>query len=358
MEFNAIDLTNFKKFDRDSFTFSKSFNVIIGRNGAGKSSILEAIELIGQNKHKTYYEKQINISTDKKYFTISAEISINSAIATARIKFVDGKLTRTVNDIPKNLQDIDYIKSIFFDGRQLELVMIAPSHRREFLDDIVEVLYPSYRDIRIKFIDIQKKRNLVLKRSQKKLFSTGVIDEPADLKSWDSKFIELSIIISEYRLKVIDTINSNLQKAEIIYKSGIDPIVPIIINNTQESMDFMRQKLTSNRRHDIVKGFTTIGPQADDWSIKWDSLDIIKSASRGEKRVSFIRVIISIFNIINEISNNKAVLLIDDPLSELDENNRKNILEQISALKGQIIMTVLPNQKNLFKDIDVSFIEI
>ncbi len=344
-----LTLTNFRKFETKTLEFDKNIVIFYGHNAQGKSSILEAIYLINTGISPwASMNEFVNINQSNQIFTRIESLEDDKSYVyykdeEKRVFKIEGK-----NTIPSKF--FENRSANIFNPEKIELLMISPSQRREFLDDTILKYDYEYQTLIKDFKKILRQRNAYLKKLAKLFYDKGVIaiNDP-QLNFWSNHFSLTSAYILQNRIKLIKELSNN--EYEIKYKTDID-FDKRKLNNIEYLRECFERELEKNKRRDIATGYTNVGPHRDDWDILNDR-DIRKFGSRGEKRLAIGKLIFETQQIIFNKTRNYPVLLLDDIASELDIFNTKKIFDKKLLNKQQTFITVIDYKslpKNILKD--------
>ena len=341
-----LTLKNFRKFEDKSFEFNKNIVVFYGHNAQGKSSVLEAIYLINSGLSPwASMNEFVNINQSSQIYTRIESIEDERLYVyfkdeEKRVFKIDGKNTRAVVFFQNRSANI-------FNPEKIELLMISPSQRREFLDDTIFKYDYEYETLIKDFKKILRQRNAYLKKLAKLFYDKGVIaiNDP-QLNFWSNHFSLTSAYILHNRIKLAKELSSN--EYDIKYKTGIE-FDKRKLNNIEYLRECFEKELEKSKKRDIATGYTNVGPHRDDWDISKDR-DIRKFGSRGEKRLAIGKLIFQTQEIIYNKTGHYPILLLDDIASELDILNTKKIFDKKLLNKQQTFITVI-DYKSLPKDI-------
>jgi DNA replication and repair protein RecF len=319
---------------------SQKVTVITGRNGSGKTSIIEAIYVALQGSSFKGTDNDM-LSTNTPWWRID-------------IMFDDGT-KRTVTYNPEKLQSkkqfiIDDKNSyrltpknkypiVLFEPDDLRLLNGSPVRRRQFIDRFISQLNPQYALQLHKYERALRQRNNLLKKQY--------INND-ELFVWDVALSEYGAYIVEQRIIFIEQINSKLNSA---YDSITGPKDSVSVHYSHTFIGDIKQKIlnelhTTSARDKII-GSTSIGPHRHDMIFKFNDSPALTSASRGEVRTIVLALKFLEVEIIENITGVPPLILLDDVFSELDETRQKALSDTIRA--HQIIITstnVLPGKKN------------
>ena len=331
MYINKIKLQNFRNYNEQEIILNKSINVFYGDNAQGKTNILEAIFLCTFGKSfRTNKEKElIKLGKDNANVIIEYEK-----------KDRDGKISISISDkkqilvngikIKKLSELLGNINIVIFTPDDINILKGGPALRRRFLDMMIGQLKPNYVYTLNMYIKTLEQRNNYLRQIKEENKPENLLD------IWDEKLIEYADIIYKYRKEFIDKIK---KKINIIHKKITDEKEEINIQyiSNCESKEVYSELLKQRRKLDIIKGFTTKGIHRDDFEIYINNKELSIYGSQGQNRTAILSLKLSELQVIYDEIEEEPILLLDDFMSELDINRRKNFLNNIN--NTQVIIT-------------------
>jgi DNA replication and repair protein RecF len=337
-----LKLKNFRKFKDLELEFSSNIVVLHGDNAQGKSSILEAIHLILNGK-SPWSGSDEYVHNDQNGITKHSRIEIE----------IDKKIYAHYKDKNRKVYMIDDHKTTskkffsqntatIFNPEKIDLLMLSPSHRRDFLDETISHTNYEYPTILKKFKKIIRQRNSYLKKLSKQFYEKGIIarNDP-QLNFWTKQLAELSAQIYKERISIIKKFEKkNFELKYTFCDKDINSIVEAK-GDLKIIEDVLKKCLEEIKKKDIATGYTNIGPHRDDWNIFTDQ-DIKKYGSRGQKRVAIGNLIFKAHEIIAQEIGHYPTLLLDDIASELDQENTEEIFDK----------DVLGNQQTFITTVD------
>lgn len=341
-----IILQNFRKFKNQTFEFKKNIVVLYGANAQGKSSVLEALYLINSGvspwaSMNEYVNIEQNSQIHTRIETIENEKSyVYYRDEKKRIYKINGKNVKPQTFFNKRAANI-------FNPEKIDLLMISPQQRREFLDDTISKYDYEYSTLLKDFKKILRQRNAYLKKLSKLFYEQGIvaINDP-QLNFWTEHFCLVSAYILKKR--VLLTRELSVKEYSIKYRSNIF-FDGRKISNTEYLKECIEEKLEQSKKRDIATGYTNVGPHRDDWDI-FKERDIRKFGSRGEKRLAIGKLVFQTQDIVFNKTSHYPILLLDDIASELDILNTKKIFDKELLNKQQSFITVI-DYNSLPKDI-------
>lgn len=350
MYINKIKLQNFRNYNEQEINLNKSINVFYGDNAQGKTNILEAIFLCTFGKSfRTNKEKElIKLGKDNANVIIEYEK-----------KDRDGKISISISDkkqilvngikIKKLSELLGNINIVIFTPDDINILKGGPALRRRFLDMMIGQLKPNYVYTLNMYIKTLEQRNNYLRQIKEEKKPENLLD------IWDEKLIEYADIIYKYRKEFIDKIK---KKINIIHKKITDEKEEINIQYTSncESKEVYSELLKQRRKLDIIKGFTTKGIHRDDFEIYINNKELSIYGSQGQNRTAILSLKLSELQVIYDEIEEEPILLLDDFMSELDINRRKNFLNNIN--NTQVIITCAEKIEFLKENVDYCLYQV
>ena len=340
MVVKKISVNGLRSYALYSAELHPEVTLIIGKNGTGKTTLLEAIYFMHRGTSFRGRDRDII-----PYESTNAEIKINfdnEEIRKAQITLqADGKIAKqfhTDGVKTARLGTKHKLPVVLFEPDELRLLTSSPGRRRDFLDGIIARLSPTYSTVLSRFNRSLAQRNELLKQ-----FDAMKRDVwESHLFAWDVKLAELSSTIIKTRINFID--HSNKQLSRIYSHIAGDEHI-LSAKYLSELSDIKSEGLhqhilgylESNRQSDAFRGYTSIGPHRDDFTLSLDSHGAAETASRGEMRTIMLAFKLLEVELQEHHSGQKPLILLDDVFSELDSDRE---LQLINSLKNyQTIIT-------------------
>lgn len=322
-----IYLENFRNYENQKIEFNKEKNIIYGLNGQGKTNIIEALYYFCTCKSfRSIHDKEV-IRFGCEYAHIRIDFVDKFKKNTADIYITDNKSVKVNGvNLEKLSEIIGMINMVIFTPEQLNLIKEGPSVRRNFLDVFISQTKPMYFKYLMNYYKVLKQRNNLLKN--KKMFSSVDV--------WDEKMAEYGIKICEMRKNAIYSINENIKRYKSADENYVLEYVPNIKNDFTDKENFIKQlKLSFDR--DVEKGITMTGPHRDDFEVLLNGKSLKKYGSQGQTRTGVLKIKLAECEMIKELTGEEPVLLLDDVLSELDEERRNYFTKNTEG--RQVIIT-------------------
>lgn len=326
MQILDLKLLNFRNYEKLELQFNPYKNIIIGKNGMGKTNIVEAIYVLALTKSFRGSKENVII----KYNTDLARIE-----GTIKDKYKDTYKVIIKNNEKKvkinntNIDRIsDYISRInivLFTSEDLKLIKDTPNTRRKLINIELSQFSNDYLKILTMYNKVLKQRNSYLKL----LYVNGNASKDYfDILT--NQLIEIGMKVNKYRADFIDNISKYIEDnyEKITKKSGLKLVYKSdFLNKSKEELIKM-YKRELNR--DITLGKTNIGVHRDDYEFYLNDKNLKDYGSEGEQKNAVISLKLAEINIFKEEKNVNPILILDDLFSELDQQKINNILKFIS----------------------------
>ncbi|MBQ3309133.1 DNA replication and repair protein RecF [Candidatus Saccharibacteria bacterium] len=324
----SVKLENFRSHESYFLDSENNTTLILGENGCGKTSVLEAIYIAMQGKSFRAVDKEI-VKRGAEYYRVELNLK-NSEKIVAFYEMNKNKKTYLIEDkrfmrLPRTYK----YPVVLFLPEDLHLVATSPTKRREYFDRLISQINDGYGVILNKYNKILKQRNELLKRDVVSL---------DDVFSWDILLAKYGVEIRKYREMVASEIGlrisevyrdiaNNDDEPELLYDSytgevGESEFLKLL------QMDFERDKLM---------GHTNFGVHKDDFRFIFNHSLADGSASRGETRSMILALKFIEAEILEEKLRKKPIVLLDDVFSELDKNRQASLVKNFS--QNQVILT-------------------
>ncbi|MBR3138563.1 DNA replication and repair protein RecF [Candidatus Saccharibacteria bacterium] len=326
MIIKSIKLVNFRNHTKYNLECTNETSLIIGENGSGKTSVLEAIYILTRGKSFRATDPDI-IKRGTEFYRI--ELQYQNGEKT--VATYDGKSKNFIISDKKNkrLPKKNKYPIILFLPSDLNLISHSPGRRRDYYDRIFSQFNEQYAVSLSKYEKALKQRNELLKEdnlSQDKLFSWNIMLSKygTDIYKLRKQYINE---INQQLTDVYRSIANNQDEINIIYKSDLK----------NPSSDSYLKQLEDNFTKDSYLGHTSFGIHRDDYIFYFNHKPADGSASRGETRSVILALKFTEANLLKQKNNQTPVILLDDVFSELDEARRKSLIKNFK--NNQVIIT-------------------
>ncbi len=341
-----LSVENFRSHSKYTINLSPTITAITGMNGSGKTSLIEALFIALQGSSFKGLDKDV-LKQQSPWWRVEVEldnclervITYDPDLITSRKKImIDGKVSC-------RMTSKDRYPVVLFEPDNLRLLNGSPSRRRRFIDQFISQLDPAYLNTVRKYDRALKQRNNLLKNNTL---------NGNELFVWDMALSEYGAIIIDKRIAFIEQLNSQLDQA---YNQIAKSKDQVSIHYSHTYIGNIKQKLLNDlaksKERDKALGFTSVGPHRHDVVFKFNNYPALEVASRGEVRSIILALKFLEVEIIEQITGQKPIILLDDVFSELDDERQRSLLT--TGHQVIITSTKMPNKiKQKIKLIELS----
>ena len=326
MLIKSITLKNFRNHTDYFLECNPTTTLILGENGCGKTSVLEAIYILTQGKSFRATDPDI-IKRETEFYRI--ELIYDNGTKTAAVYNNTKKTFQTSDKKSTRLSVKNKYPVILFLPSDLNLIGGAPSRRRDYFDRFFSTLNQNYASALSKYNKALTQRNKLLKSDFLTLES---------LFPWNVLLAKNGLILKNFRHEFIEETNQYLTDT---YRSIAENNDEVKINYTTDYQDLSESDflklLEKNYEKDKILGHTSIGIQKDNFEFIFNNKLADGSASRGETRSIILALKFIEARLITEKLHEKPIILLDDVFSELDEKRREALVDNFK--NHQVIIT-------------------
>lgn len=342
MVLKQIDLQNFRLHRSTSISFSDSLNLIIGGNGQGKTSILEAIYYLCTTKNLNLASEGDVVLFGEQFFN-----------AEGRFQDLIENKTRIYYDSAKNrksffLDEKQIFKSADVIGRFPIVTLIQPDHaitlgspsdRRRFIDSVVSQTSHAYLEILLDYNKILRQRSSLLSQLKenrsRELFEQLEAWTESLVKSGAELIVQRIEFIEEFK-KFVKEAYSRIIEADEIPDIVYDSIPEIYPDNAAERF---AQELNASREDELRRGMNLTGPHRDDFIFYINGNELKRFGSQGQHKTFQIALRFAQFFFIKEKLGKTPIFLMDDVFGELDAYRGRKISKYLAEV-GQAFITM------------------
>lgn len=323
-----LDVFSVRNIQSASLLPSSGINFITGANASGKSSLLEAIFILGRARSfRTTHIKQV-ITFDQSNLIVSAQNRLaNGSISTIGIKIDSKQYEIRIDQENKHKADLAYALPVqLIHPKSYRLLDSGPQIRREFLDWGIFNHNKNFLPIWRKYNKVLQQRNAMLKQRQLK-----------QLSAWNRELFEYGCLVNEFRLKYLQALQPVfLEMAGRFLQSGQIDLRYVSGWDDRQTLD---QVLKGDLEKDLRYGFTSSGPHRADFLTTLNNRLAKDYLSRGQQKLLVLALMLSQVRLLNLDDRNNCCILIDDLTAELDTENRVKLLEYLTLLGCQVFIT-------------------
>lgn len=325
MQLQSLKLLNFRNYNQLSVTFDKHLNVIYGKNGSGKTNLVEAIYVLAITRSFKQINDKTLIKNGTNLAKIEGVLKDNYQNTFKVIISPDGKKVKIDNNKVTRISDyVSRINIVLFNPNDLKMVKDTPSIRRKYLNIGLSQLYVEYLKLLNDYNKLLKIRNAYLKQ----MYLNGNA-LTTYLQVVTEKMVDFGLQIFEMREQYLKMINQYLQQIyeDIVGEGKLE--LEYLSDYKRKNKADLINLYNKNLKRDLAFGKTNIGIHHDDFRFTLDGYDLKDYGSEGQQKNAVISWKFSEICIFKNIKKVTPILILDDLLSELDVDKIKNILHFI-----------------------------
>jgi len=336
MFIESIKLLNFRNYEELNINFSNKINCFSGKNGAGKTNLLDAVYYLSLTKSAFNSKDVENINFGNDFFSIKGEFKINDRRHQVLCSFNKGqkKIFQTDHqDYGKLSEHIGRFPLVLIAPNDTDIIRDHSENRRKFFDGIISQMSKKYLNGLLNYKKVLIQRNALLKQ----FAYTGSIDEDLltpynlqmvsfgkDIFNERSKFLKryLPVFTEHYR-----QLSDRSEKVSIRYESDL-------------LKEYTADTLLKNLSRDILLQRTSSGIHRDDYKFEINDHHLKRYGSQGQQKSFLIALKMAQFELIKKEKKFNPILLLDDIFDKLDEIRIKKLLNMVNSKSfGQLFIS-------------------
>ena len=339
MALGRLDITAVRNLASVSVDSLETINVFHGKNGSGKTSVLESVFLLGMTRSFRGGQIKTLIAQGEEQCTVYGEVQRDqgTAIGLGVSRDRDGGLQAKIGGEPVSAASelAEQLPLQVINAESFNLLTGSPSDRRQFLDwGVFHVEHGFYRSWQ-RFQRALKQRNALLRH--------GRIDT-SDLAAWDRDLCKYGGRVDEYRSRyfqslepvfqnLVKRLSPDLDGLELRYRRGWDKSLTL------------EESLAGALQSDLQQGFTHSGPQRADIKVSIGGLGAGDVLSRGQQKLVVCALKLAQGQLLTETRRFACIYLVDDLPSELDRDHTRLVAEVLGELQTQVFITCVDDNE-------------
>lgn len=339
MVIRELGLIDFRNYRELFVGFDAHINVFIGRNGQGKTNLLEAIHLLTHLESFRTRRLAPMIRNGGPLAQLQAVVETADSVHRARIELTPRGKRVWLDDgpVPKVSAYISTFFSLLFNADRLYEYRQFPGQRRTFFDRYLSFLDAAHLEDLKAMREVLQQKNRLLKSPQ-----------PRGLAEWDELFLAKSYAIVKRRQDMAQQVGDRLASLFAALTGRGETLGlryrPSLKGDPGEWPERLRQ--VAARERDL--GHAVVGPQRDDYRLTLDGEREDEAFSQGEYRVGMLALILAMNGVLEERLHFAPALLADDLFSELDPHIQRQVMGHLERLPNQVFITTTHSIEQLF----------
>lgn len=336
MHLQQLHLVNFKNYEDSELQLSEGINCFVGRNGSGKTNLLDAVHYLSICKSYMNPVDRQNIRFDQAFFVIQGEwikddqnIHIHCAVKQGAKKV----FRRNKKEYEKLADHVGQFPAVMISPYDRDLISEGSEFRRKWMDGIISQFDRSYLELIQRYAKILAQRNALLKNmAEHRLFDRESIEV------WDHQMVEIGERIHERRKEFVEEFIPVFQKHYKSIGGGAEEVGLTYRSQLNEAS--FKTLLEQNEMKDAHTRYTNAGIHRDDLIFEINGHPIRKFGSQGQQKSFLIALRLAQYEWLKNHLNTRPVLLLDDIFDKLDHERVERLIRLVAdQFFGQVLIT-------------------
>jgi DNA replication and repair protein RecF len=327
---SRIRITTFRCLRAAELELDPRRNYVFGPNGAGKTSLLEAVFVLGRGRSFRTRQMRRLVQHGSDGFAIFGEAEAEGVSRRLGVAYRAGRLEKKVDGQPAaGMAQLAALLPVHaIDPSMHGLVEGGPSERRRFLDWGVFHVEHDYLDTWKRYRRVLSQRNAALKHSA----------GSAELRPWSEALVEAGTTVEQSRRRYLERL------APLVDEFGrrmLDAPLTLDYRPGWPAEATLAEALTAGEARDRQSGTTESGPHRAELVLRLADRRVQDEASRGQQKLTAAALILAQVALESADRPLRSVLVVDDPVAELDARSLQRLLAALGDLRAQLVFTAL-----------------
>jgi DNA replication and repair protein RecF len=332
-----LNIFNFRNYDQVGVEFNSSIHCLLGKNGSGKTNLLDAIYYLSFTRSSLIASDTQNIRNGEGLFSIRGTFVKGEHAHEISCVFQPGQkkvMKEDGNEYNKLSEHLGKFPSVMIAPNDIELIWDGGEVRRKFIDTLISQIDREYLHALIVYTGQLKMRNSLLKR----FADLGKINNDL-LDVCNQQLIPAGDVIAQKRRVFLEKFTPHFQR-HYKYLSGSGPESVSINYRSGIDGNSLADALTKNLNRDMAMQRTTAGVHRDDFVFLLDDLELKRHGSQGQQKSFLIALKLAEFDVLTEYKKFKPILLLDDIFDKLDDERIARLIALVgNGTFGQLFIT-------------------
>lgn len=325
MILSDLSIINFKNISQKQLQFHAKINCFVGRNGVGKTNILDSIYLLAFGKSYFNPITKHNIQHGEDFFVVDGNFQKNGSTQQIVVSVKKGqkKIIKKNGKIYDKISDhIGEIPLVIISPADRDLIIEGSEVRRKFVDSVIAQGNRTYLENLIQYQRVVAQRNALLK-----YFAANFTFDNATLQVYNEQMSSLGMHLFDQRSQFIEQFQPILQERYQNISNAREQVS--FIYKSQLHQDDFEQGLQTALEKDKKLQYSTFGIHKDDFLFEIENYPIKKFGSQGQQKSYLIALKFAQYDFMKQQKGTKPLLLLDDIFDKLDEERVQKIIEMV-----------------------------
>jgi DNA replication and repair protein RecF len=336
MSLSQLTITNLRSIEQVELVLPPDLSLVYGGNGSGKTSLLEAIFLLGRGRSFRTRNTERLIRRGQDHLRVIGRIHRGCEVSTVvGVELAGEGVTARIGGRPAaSLAELSQAFPVqVIEPGVHRLVEEGGYGRRRWLDWAVFHVEPSFVETWTRYTRTLKQRNAALKT------------DPGQAPVWDTELVRLGEAIAESRRRLLEALTPYWQEA-VGALTGL-PVELHYLRGWNQELS-LKEALVASRARDEARHLTHWGPHRADVGVRLHGRPAREVLSRGQQKLVAVAMTLAQLRFLKATTDLTPTLLLDDPAAELDGVHLARFIAQVSQLRCQLVVTSLHAESRLF----------
>ncbi|HET9858569.1 MAG TPA: DNA replication/repair protein RecF [Nocardioidaceae bacterium] len=354
-----LSLHNFRSYVDVEVALDPGVTAFIGRNGQGKTNIVEAIDYIARlASHRVASDAPlVRHGTDQA--VVRTAVVRDERQALLEVEINPGRSNRArinKSPLPRSREMIGMVRTVLFSPEDLTLVKGDPSDRRRFLDDLLILRTPRLAGVRADYDRVLRQRNSLLKTAgAARRGSTSSEAALSTLGVWNSHLARTGAELLAARLTLVEELRPLVGKAyeavargatrsdaTMAYRSSFElPVQEGAAPDRSALAESILAEVDRRRGDELDRGISLVGPHRDELTLMLGPLPVKGYASHGESWSFALALRLASYDLLRA-GGDDPILILDDVFAELDTERRRRLAEMVADAEQVLVTAAVP----------------
>jgi len=336
MSLVEIAVTNLRCIEQAELAVAPSLTLFWGDNGSGKTSLLEAMFMLGRGRSFRTRNNERLIRYEQDHLRVTGRVRAPSRAEQAIGLEVsrEGTIARVHGHPAQSLGELSQVFPVqVIDPGVHRLVEEGGYRRRRWVDWAVFHVEPRFMDTWLRYTRALKQRNAALKQPG------------SDADAWNPELARLGESIGESRLHLLEQLLPYWRET-VLALSGLEVELHYLKGWSQDQT--LLEALQGSRTRDALRQATHVGPHRADVTVRLHGRPARDVLSRGQQKLVAAAMTVAQLRLLQDTTRTAPTLLLDDPAAELDGERLERFIAQVAQLRCQLVVTSLQSGSRLF----------
>jgi DNA replication and repair protein RecF len=330
MSLDSLGIEDFRCIERAELVLDDRCNVISGENASGKTSLLEAIFVLGRGRSFRTAKAETLIRNGTAAFQLTGRVRADGSARPLGLRFSrDGIEARYSGRPVSGLAELATIlPAQAIDPEVHRLIEGGPQERRRFLDWGVFHVEPIFVEHWRRYQRALKQRNAALRAGA----------APPLVRAWDPELVDAGELVAASRARYLASLAPQVSATAERLLGGRLEIALLQGWSVERTL---QESIEASWARDRERGLTHTGPHRADMAVRFEEAPARDRVSRGQQKLAAAALLLGQLRCDAELGSSVAALLVDDPAAELDSGNLDRLLREVVSLPAQLFVTAL-----------------